>query len=182
VSALDTLRGRVRSYQRTWTDTARLNAVQDMLFRFSSAGAAQTFLQSARTSLRSGKIVTSGALPGVPGADRVTYFGATDEAGVGQAITLRVGDDVVLLSFFSASAGNAEPITQADATEVAVAQDKALGTASRSKPSQSRSQRITVGLVVFALIVVLVLALLLVGVVLVGRRRARGGVPRSSPG
>ncbi len=180
-SALSTLSGTVSSYQRTWMDTARLNAVQDMLFRFPSAGSAQIFLQSARSSLRSGKIVSSGALPGVPGADRVTYFGATDASGVGQAITLRVGDDVVLLSFFSASAGNADPITQADATEVTLAQGKALGTASASKVPDTTRPAGRVGALVFGVIAVLVLGLLVGALVLVRRRRARGRPAHAAP-
>ena len=62
---------------------------------------------------------------------------------MGQAITLRVGDDVVLLSFFSASAGNADPITQADATEVTLAQGKALG--DRLRIDGARHQHAPVG-------------------------------------
>jgi hypothetical protein len=178
-SALTNLGGTVSSYQRTWTDTGRLNAVQDMLFHFPNTGSAQIFLQSAQHSLRSGKIVTSGALPGVPGAQRVTYFGATDEAGVGQAVTLRVGDTVDLLSFFSASAGNAAPITQADATEVAAAQSRALhaataaGLVATTSGSRSSSWVLPVGLAVLALVVVLAI------VTLVRRRRSHGGLPES---
>jgi hypothetical protein len=180
-SALSTLGDSVRSYQRTWLDTARVNAVQDMVFRFPSAGSAQIFLQSARRSLQAGKIVSSGALPGVPGAHRVTYFGATDQSGVGQAITLRVGNDVALLSFFSASAGNADPITQADATEITVAQGKALGAASTSTAVDTRSASGIGSWLVVRAIALLVLVLLLVGVLVVRRRRARGPLPPASP-
>jgi hypothetical protein len=180
-SALTNLSGTVTSYQRTWTDTGRLNAVQDMLFHFPSTGSAQIFLQSAERSLRSGKIVTSGALPGVPGAQRVTYFGATDEAGVGQAVTLRVGDTVGLLSFFSASAGNATPITQADATEVAAAQYRALRVAapagSDATPSRSSSSRWLVPIGIAVLVLVVVLAALALA-----RRRRRGGLPGTAAG
>jgi len=181
-SALTNLNGSVSSYQRTWTDAALLNAVQDMVFRFPSAGSAQIFLQSARTSLRSGKIVDSGPLPGVPGADRVTYFGATSESGVGQAVTLRVGDVVVLLSFFSASADNADPITQADATEVTVAQARALAAAAPSTVFDSRhSGSRPVGLLVLGVIAVLVLGVLLAGLVLRRHRMARGGGADAPP-
>lgn len=179
-SALANLSGSVSSYQRTWTDTAHVNAVQDMLFHFPSPGSAQVFLQSARTALASGKIVTSGALPGVPGAHRVTYFGATDEAGVGQAVTLRVGDDVDLLSTFSASSGNAEPITQADATEVVLAQDRALRAATPAAaavPDARPPSTGGTGWLVLGVVAVVVLGLLVAGVVLVRRRRGGRGLP-----
>jgi hypothetical protein len=179
-SALSNLSGRVSSYQRTWTDAARSNAVQDMLFHFPSAGSAQIFLQSARSSLRSGKIVSSGALPGVPGAERVTYFGATDEAGVGQAITLRSGSDVAILSFFSASAGNADPITQSDATEVTVAQQRALSSGATSTVSDTQHGPGLGGWLVLGVVAALVLVVLLAGLARVQRRRARG-VPIDTP-
>ena len=177
-SALATLRGSVRSYQRTWIDTARLNAVQDMLFHFPGPRSAQIFLQSAQKSLQSGKITTSGAVPGLPGARRVTYFGATSEAGVGQAITLRVGDSVVLLSSFSAAQGNDDPITQADAIRIAAAQDRALRTGAsggaavlgNGQSSSSDTRWLVLGVVALA-----VLGLLLV--VRVRHRRTRGDSP-----
>ena len=68
---------------------------------------------------------------GVPGAHRTTYFASTTQAGVGQAITLRAGVYVTLLSFFSAASGNAEPITQADAVRIARAQQAAMVSATR---------------------------------------------------
>jgi hypothetical protein len=181
-SALASLSGRVRSYQRTWTDTARLNAVQDMVFAFPNAASAQIFLQSAQKSLQSGKIVTSGAVPGLPGARRVTYFGATDQAGVGQAITQRVGDHVVLLSFFSASNGNAAPITQADATEIAAAQERSLHAAQPGAATVPNTGHPDSGVtrgVVLAVVVVVVLGLALGGVLLIRQRRARREPPGS---
>ncbi len=181
-SALANLSGTVRSYQRTWTDTAHLNAVQDMLFGFPNQSSAQIFLHSAQTSLQSGKIVTSGALPGVPGAHRVTYFGATDEAGLGEAITQRVGDDVDLLSFFSASSGNIHPITQADATVVVLAQDRALRAATpagATVPGAKPPSSGTSGRLVLGVVVVLILGLLLAALMLRRRRRTRGGLPGS---
>jgi hypothetical protein len=181
-SALANLSGRVSSYQRTWTDTDRFNAVQDMLFHFPDTGSARIFLHSTQDTLKSARVESSGPLPGVPGAYRVTYFGNVAGVGVGQAITLRVGEDVVLLSFFSESAsGNDDPITQADATEVTVAQDKALRTASAAKASDTSRPSGTVGVLVFAVIAALVLGLLVAVVALVRRRRARGGLPHGSP-
>jgi hypothetical protein len=181
-SALANLSGSVTSYQRTWTDTAHLNAVQDMLFGFPSPSSAQIFLRSAQTSLQSGKIVTSGPLPGVPGAHRVTYFGATDEAGVGEAITQRVGDDVDLLSFFSSSSGNIHPITQADATVVVLAQDRALHAATAAGatvPGTKPPSTGTHGRLVLGVVVVLVLGLLLAALVLLRRRHTRSELPGS---
>jgi hypothetical protein len=175
--ALATLRGSVHSYQRTWIDAARLNAVQDMLFHFPSPGSAQIFLQSAQKSLQSGKIFTSGAVPGLPGARRVTYFGATSETGAGQAITLRVGDSVVLLSSFSAANGNADPITQADATRIAAAQDRALSADPAGGATVQGTGQDTPSATHWLVLAVVVLGLLPVAAVLVRHRRARGGPP-----
>ena len=97
------------------------------MVRFPSATGAQVFLQAAQHSLESGEIVSKGPLPSVPGARLVTYFAATNESGVGEAITMRAGIYVALLSFFSAAAGNSQPITPADAEKVALAQHSLLG-------------------------------------------------------
>ena len=55
-----------------------------------SPAGAQVFLQAAQHSLESGEIVSSDAVPSIPGARRVTYFAATNQDGVGEAITMRV--------------------------------------------------------------------------------------------
>jgi len=68
--ALANLSGRVSSYQRTWTDTDRFNAVQDMLFHFPDTGSARIFLHSTQDTLKSARVESSGPLPGVPGAYR----------------------------------------------------------------------------------------------------------------
>ena len=65
------------------------------------------FLQAAQHSLETGEIVSSDPLPSIPGARRVTYFAATNQDGVGEAITMRAGVYVDLLSIFSAATGNA---------------------------------------------------------------------------
>ena len=153
-----------------------------MVFHFPSPGSAQIFLHSAQTSLQSGKIVTSGAVPGIPGARRVTYFGATDEAGVGQAVSSRRWYRVVLLSFFSGSNGNPAPITQADATEIALAQERALRAATPGGPTVSGTTQSDSGgtyWLVFGVVAVLVLGLLLGGVVVRRHRRSSAGRPGS---
>ena len=81
---------------------------------------------AAQHSLESGEIVSSDKVSSIPGARRVTYFAATNEDGVGEAITMRSGVYVDLLSFFSAASGNAQPISPADAERVARAQYKAM--------------------------------------------------------
>ncbi len=128
-TALATLAKTNSTYERAWSDVGGANEVQDLLVRFPSLVGAQVFLQAAQHSLDSGEIVSSGPLPGVRGAHRTTYFASTTQAGVGQAVTLRVGVYVTLLSFFSAASGNAEPITQADAAGIARAQRAAMAAA-----------------------------------------------------
>ena len=43
--------------------------------------------------------MTSGAVPGLPGARRVTYFGATDQAGVGSGTVAIIGGPYVFGMF-----------------------------------------------------------------------------------
>ena len=88
--------------------------------------------------------MSSGPLPAIPGARRTTYFASTTQAGVGQAITMRAGIYVDLLSFFSAASANAQPITPADAEQVARAQHAAMvaapgGTAATPSASAGRA-------------------------------------------
>ena len=109
-----------------WQADGGLNQVQDLLVRFPDAAGAQVFLRAAQHSLESGEIVSSDALASIPGARRVTYFAATNQDGVGEAITMRAGIYVDLLSFFSAASGNAQPISPANAEKVAQAQYAAM--------------------------------------------------------
>ena len=113
--ALSTLAKSISTYERVWQADGGLNQVQDLLVRFPNAVGAQVFLQAAQHSLESGEIVSSDAVASIPGARRVTYFAATNEDGVGEAITIRAGIYVDLLSFFSAASGNAQPISPANA-------------------------------------------------------------------
>ncbi len=131
--ALATLGSTISTYERRWQANGGLNQVQDLVVRFPSATGAQVFLQAAQHSLESGEIVSKGPLPSIPGARLVTYFAATNDSGVGEAITMRTGIYVALLSFFSAAAGNSQPITPADAEKVALAQHTSLVSASGGK-------------------------------------------------
>jgi len=175
-SALATLAGTISTYERVWQDSGGLNEVQDLLVRFPSTVGAQVFLQAAQHSLQSGEIVSSGPLPAVPGAHRTTYFASTTQAGVGQAITMRAGVYVDLLSFFSVASGNTQPITPADAERLAVAQHKAMvaapGGAAALAPTTSK-KGVSLGSVGLAALVVAVLAAALVTPVALRRRRAR---------
>ena len=124
--ALSTLGKTITTYERVWQADGGLNQVQNLLVRFPNPTGAQVFLQAAQHSLESGEIVSSDPVASIPGARRVTYFAATNEDGVGEAITMGSGVYVDLLSFFSAASGNAQPISPANAETVARAQYKAM--------------------------------------------------------
>ena len=175
-TALATLAGTISTYERAWADESGVNEVQDLLVRFPSAVGARVFLQAARHSLDSGEIVSSGALPGVVGASRTTYFGSTTRAGVGQAITMRAGVYVDLLSFFAAASGNPQPITPADAAMVARAQRAAMVAArggTSALPATSSSRGISTGSIGAAALVVAVLAAAMITPLVMHRRRRR---------
>ena len=125
-AALSTLGKTISTYERVWQADGGLNQVQNLLVRFPDTTGAQVFLQAAQHSLESGEIVSSDPVASIPGARRVTYFAATNEDGVGEAITMGSGVYVDLLSFFSAASGNAQPISPANAETVARAQYKAM--------------------------------------------------------
>lgn len=143
--ALATLGHTISTYERRWQANGALNQVQDLVVRFTSATGAQVFLEAAQHSLESGEIVTNGPLPTIAGARVVTYFAATNESGVGEAITMRSGMYVALLSFFSAVAGNSQPITPADAEKVALAQHTSLVSASGGSNAHAGSTSATAG-------------------------------------
>ena len=172
--ALATLGQTVVSYQRVWLDGSHANAVQDLVVRFSSAAAAQIFLRAAEHALDSGEIVSSGPLASVPGAHRTTYFGSTSEPGVGEAITLRAGIYVALLSYFSASSGNPQPITPADAARVAQAQQTSLAAAPGGADQSAHG--VTRSSLGWAALVVALLAAI-VATPLVLQRRSRRSTP-----
>ncbi len=174
--ALATLGKTISTYERVWQADGGLNQVQNLLVRFPDAGGAQVFLQAAQHSLESGEIVSSDKVRSIPGARRVTYFAATDQDGVGEAVTMRAGVYVDLLSFFSAASGNAQPISPADAEQVARAQYKAMaqapgGTTTAVSGAPSK-KGVPVGTIVAAVFVVAVLALAVATPALLRRRRA----------
>jgi len=173
-TALASLAKTISTYERVWSTAGGSNEVQDLLVRFPSAGAAQVFQRAAQHSLDSGEIVSSGPLPGVPGAHRTTYFASTTQTGVGQAITMRAGAYVDLLSFFSAAAGNAGPITPADAVRVARAQQTAMAAApGGSAPPAPTTRSVSLGSIGVAALVVAVLAAAMAAPLLIRRQRAR---------
>jgi hypothetical protein len=158
--ALASLGTSISTYQREWADDGGSNEVQDLLVKFPSTAPAQIFLAAMQRSLDSGDILSSGPLAGVPGARTVKYFAATSAEGVGQAVTMRAGVYVDLLSFFSAS-GAVQPITPADAAVLAKAQHAAMAsapggtaTAPGSSPGGEGLGWIVLGVAVLAVVVV----------------------------
>jgi hypothetical protein len=158
--ALTTLAGTISTYERVWQANGGLDQVQILLVRFPSGSGAQVFLQAARHALESGEIVATGTVPSLPGSRLVTYFAATNESGVGEAISMQSGIFVALLSFFSAAAGNKQPITPADATRVAQAQHEAMAAApgGASPTTAPAAHRLSIGSVGWAVLAVAVLA------------------------
>lgn len=119
--------GSIATYERVWQDTGADNEVQDLVVRFTTVSGAQAYSKAVLHSLTSGEIMSSAPLPSIPGAYRTTYFAATTQEGVGQAITMRSGIYVATLSFFSSDApSNTQRITLANAQDVANAQYAAL--------------------------------------------------------
>ncbi len=179
--ALSTLGKSISTYERVWQADGGLNQVQDLLVRFPDATGAQVFLQAAQHSLESGEIVSSNPLASIPGARRVTYFAATNQDGVGEAVTMRAGVYVDLLSFFSAASGNAQPISPADAERVAKAQYTAMvqapggattgSTTGSTTPADRTKKTVSAGTILLAVVVVAVLALAVATPALLRRRR-----------
>ena len=179
-TALASLAKTISTYERVWSGAGGANVVQDLLVRFPSPLSAQVFLHAAQHSLDSGEIVSSGPLPGVPGAHRTTYFASTTQAGVGQAITLRAGVYVTLLSLFSAASADAEPITPADAAEIAQVQRAAMAAApggTATLPVVGAKKGLSVGSVGVAALAVVILASALATPAVLRRRRAGRSAP-----
>ena len=181
--ALSTLGKTISTYERVWQADAGLNQVQDLLVRFPNAGGAQVFLQAAQHSLESGEIVSSDPLATIPGARRVTYFAATDKSGVGEAITMRAGVYVDLLSYFSAASGNAQPISPANAEHVAKVQYEAMQQAPGGAMTDGTEKGVSGSTIALVGAVVAVLALAVATPALLRRRRARppGAVAATVP-
>jgi hypothetical protein len=190
--ALSTLAKTITTYERVWQANGGLNQVQNLLVKFPSAQGAQVFLSAAQKSLESGEIVSKGPLATIPGARLVTYFAATNEDGVGEAITMRSGVYVALLSFFAAAAGNPQPITPSDAERVAQTQYTAMAAAPGGKNAAPATAPVKTGTpvtaaapapaakgsstgpaILLAVVVVLVLAAAVTTPLLLRRRRQR---------
>jgi len=172
-AALATLAKSLSTYERVWRADGGLNQVQDLLVRFPTTVGAQVFLLAAQHSLESGEIVSSVPVASIPGARRVTYFAATNKDGVGEAITMRAGIYVDLLSAFSAASGNAQPISPADAERMAEAQHAAMVAAPGGRTTVAGAKKgVTAGTIGLAVLVVAVLAAALVTPAVLRRRRA----------
>jgi hypothetical protein len=177
--ALSTLGKSISTYERVWQGDGGLNQVQDLLVRFRNRVGAQVFLLAAQHSLETGEIVSSDPLPSIPGARRVTYFAATNQDGVGEAITMRAGVYVDLLSIFSAASGNAHPISPANAEQLAQVQHAALvrapGGATAAAPAANSTtgtkKGASVGTIVLAVVVVAILGAAVATPGLLKRRR-----------
>jgi len=177
--ALSTLGKTISTYERVWQADGGLNQVQNLLVRFPDPTEARVFLQAAQHSLESGEIVSSDPVASIPGARRVTYFAATNQDGVGEAVTMESGVYVDLLSFFSAASGHARPISPANAETVAQAQYKAMTQAPGGANSVvaaggggSSKKTASGGTILAAVLVVAVLALAVATPALLRRRRA----------
>ena len=110
-------------------------------------------------------------LPAVPGARRTTYFASTSQAGIGQAITMRTGVYVDLLSLFSGATGNQQPITPASAERVAKAQYIAMLAAPGSRDPRARAKPgVSSNSVIWAILVVVVLGAAVATPMLLRRR------------
>ena len=198
VGALATLGNTISTYERQWQANGGLNQVQDLVVRFPSPTGAQVFLQAAQHSLETGEIVSKGPLASIPGARLVTYFATTNESGVGEAITMRDGTYVALLSFFSAATDNSQPITPADAEKVALAQHQSLvsapGGTDATVPARENhnsvssaalaptKKRLSSGDIAWAVVAVVIIAAAVATPLWKHRRRQRGGgVPRGEP-
>lgn len=171
--ALSTLGNTIESYQRSWQDAAGVNQVQDLVVRFRTDTAAGAFVAAARRAIAHGEIVSSGPLPSVPRAQRTTYFASTNQAGVGQTVTLRVGDYATVLSFFSGTSDNQAPITLAASARVARAQYAAMASATGPATVKAHSGGGSAADAGWAVLAVAVLGVA-VATPLLLRRRRRG--------
>jgi hypothetical protein len=168
--ALSALGKTISTYERMWQANGGLNQVQDLVVKFPTATGATVFVHAADHALDRGEIVSKSSLASVPDAHLVTYFAATNVAGVGEAITMRAGIYVALVSFFSAAAGNPEPITPADAARVAQAQHGALLAAPGGKDPDATKSTLGLGGIGWAALAVAVVALAVSTPILLRRR------------
>jgi hypothetical protein len=168
-SALATRHDAEAAHERAWRDQRGGNSVQILLLRFPAAAPARTFTTLAGRTLESPSVVSSGPLHAVPGARLSTYVTA---AGFGQAVVLRTGDYVALLSFVSLESPRAAPITTADVQRVVEAQRSALADASVTSVGVAKNGP-TVSDLSWAVLAVAVLAGGLITPLVLRRRRER---------
>lgn len=170
----------VSTYERTWRADGGLDRVQDLLVRFPDPAPAEVFLQAAQRSLQRGEIVSSDPLASIPGAHRVTYF---THDGIGQAITMRSGAYVDLLSIMSAAGATARPLSPATADRLAGTQYKAMARASgamTTTPSGTKKGA-SAGTIGLAVIVVAIAAAAVAAPGLLRRRRLAREAAAASP-
>jgi hypothetical protein len=187
--ALSTLGDSISTYERAWQADGGRNQVQDLLVSFADPVRAQVFLQAAQHSLETGEVVSSDPLPSIPGARRVTFFRAPHHGGVGEAIALRAGVYVDLLSIFSAAAGKALPISPADAERFAETQYAALArapggtttTTPSGAPAASSKKGASAGTIGLAVVVVAIVAAAVATPGLLRRRRQAQEAAATSP-
>jgi hypothetical protein len=171
--ALSALGHTIETYQRNWQDATGVNQVQDLVVRFPTNAGAGAFVGAARRALAKGEIVSSGPLPSIPGAQRTTYFASTNQAGVGQTVTMRSGHYAAVLSFVSAAADNPAPITASSAERVAKAQYRAMASAVAGTGSAKPPRGVSGADVVWAVVAVAVLAAAVSTPLLLRRRHER---------
>jgi hypothetical protein len=169
--ALSTLGRTIETYQRSWQDATGVNQVQDLVVRFPTDAGARAFLSAARRAIAHAEILSSGPLPSIPGAQRTTYFASTDQAGVGQTVTLRVGHYTAVLSFFSGASNNPAPITRASAARVSQAQYSAMKSATAPGTAKSPGGGVSADDVGWAVLVVAVVATAVAAPLVLRRRR-----------
>jgi hypothetical protein len=184
--ALSTLGDSVSTYERVWQADGGVNQVQDLLVRFPDPVRAQVFLQAAQRSLERGETVSSDPLPSIPGARRVTYFAPANQDGVGEAITMRAGVYVDLLSIFSAATGKAHPISPANAERLAESQQAAMarapgGTTPSGAPTAGSKKGASAGTIGLAVVVVAIVAAAVATPGLLRRRRLAQEAAAASP-
>jgi hypothetical protein len=167
----------IPAYTRVWQADGGRNRVQDVLVHFRDTAQAEEFLHAVRQALASGAVVSSDAVAGVPGARHVTYLGAAGHDGVGQAITMRAGPYVALLSFFTRAAGNGGPISPADAEEVARTQRAALAAAPGGTAGSTTAAKPGKGVPIAAVVLVVAVLAVAVATPLLLRRRRSATVP-----
>jgi hypothetical protein len=174
-AALATVGDSASTYVRVWHAGGGRDEAQDLLVRFPDPARARVFVQVAQDSLDSGEIVSSDPLPSISGGRRVAYVAATSRGGLGEAITMRAGVYVDLLSFFSTATGGAHLVSPANGDRLAEAQyaamTRASGGTATTTPSAGGKKGASAGTIGLAVVAVLVVAAAVATPGLLRRRR-----------